>query len=411
MKKYDLESVGRLRIHELRDFAKSLRIPSPTTMKKEELIEKIKESITISEGVSPNMITEMSDTGEMNLFYILSISDINEFKKEFEKRLDSKSTNVENIDSIKSEKNSDDKKYDEDTPYELYNDNIFTFKVAQGEALYFVDDKEIQGYVDIHNMGYGIIRNNMGYLPTDDDVYVPKCFMDEYEIVVGEIIRGKYKYSPMDKKRILTEIISIDGSSENSKKLKFEELVGGHSSKKMVCTKNNLEMMLGDRAYIDKMDINQVIALAKDIKANNEVNVKVFNNKSVDDEIKNSSKDIELINIPIDMQETDIVNVIEFIVERIKREVEVGTSNVLIIYKFGDLIRQYSAAICGYYDYSKVSAYALNKIIKILSVAKSMINDISSTIICIDKNGVSSDLKLIFENEIEPLFKTKIFSK
>ena len=41
MNKYDFEYIDKLRIHELRDFARKLGVASPTTLKKEELIAKI----------------------------------------------------------------------------------------------------------------------------------------------------------------------------------------------------------------------------------------------------------------------------------------------------------------------------------------------------------------------------------
>ena len=41
MNQYSLEYIERLRIHELRDFARRIGVSSPTTMKKEELIDKI----------------------------------------------------------------------------------------------------------------------------------------------------------------------------------------------------------------------------------------------------------------------------------------------------------------------------------------------------------------------------------
>ena len=41
MKGNSLEYIQKLRIHELRDFARQIGVSSPTTMKKEALIEKI----------------------------------------------------------------------------------------------------------------------------------------------------------------------------------------------------------------------------------------------------------------------------------------------------------------------------------------------------------------------------------
>ena len=46
MEQYNIEYIEKLRIHELRDFARSVGVNSPTTMKKEQLIEEITEKLS-----------------------------------------------------------------------------------------------------------------------------------------------------------------------------------------------------------------------------------------------------------------------------------------------------------------------------------------------------------------------------
>ena len=68
MNGYNLEYIQKLRIHELRDFARQMGIPSPTTMKKETLIEKLKPLMTKSNTSTPD---EKSNMLEGLDFYIL----------------------------------------------------------------------------------------------------------------------------------------------------------------------------------------------------------------------------------------------------------------------------------------------------------------------------------------------------
>jgi len=49
MEQYNIEYIERLRIHELRDYARKMGIPSPTTMRKDQLLEKIHAIIEANE--------------------------------------------------------------------------------------------------------------------------------------------------------------------------------------------------------------------------------------------------------------------------------------------------------------------------------------------------------------------------
>ena len=71
MSGYNLEYIQKLRIHELRDFARQIGISSPTTMKKEELIDKIQD---IMGNKKLSSISEKSNNNESLDFFSLLTS-------------------------------------------------------------------------------------------------------------------------------------------------------------------------------------------------------------------------------------------------------------------------------------------------------------------------------------------------
>ena len=90
--------------------------------------------------------------------------------------------------------------------------------------------------------------------------------------------------------------------------------------------------------------------------------------------------------------------------ERIKREMEYGKQNILILYNFCDLIRVFNIACEGCVDFDKINSKAVNKIYKIMYLSKFVDENLNCSVICIDKNGIPRDLKSLMELELIPLF-------
>ena len=75
MSEYNLEYIQKLRIHELKDFARQVGIASPTTMKKEDLISKIK--AVMSSGDSSKLSEKSSSSESLDFFSLLTSANSN----------------------------------------------------------------------------------------------------------------------------------------------------------------------------------------------------------------------------------------------------------------------------------------------------------------------------------------------
>ena len=71
MSKYNIEHIEKLRIHELRDFARSMGVQSPTTMKKRELISKIN-NLLVDGRDNDNSFLKISKNNEIDFFSLLT---------------------------------------------------------------------------------------------------------------------------------------------------------------------------------------------------------------------------------------------------------------------------------------------------------------------------------------------------
>ena len=76
MNNYNIEHIEKLRIHELRDFARKLGVSSPTTMKKEELIGKISNIIN-SSNLNDGDNTVQIKSKELDFFALLTAKNDN----------------------------------------------------------------------------------------------------------------------------------------------------------------------------------------------------------------------------------------------------------------------------------------------------------------------------------------------
>ena len=64
----------------------------------------------------------------------------------------------------------------------------------------------------------------------------------------------------------------------------------------------------------------------------------------------------------------------------------------------------YNVAEEGFYTYDKFNAKAINKLSNIMCTAKFYDQKKNITLICIDKMGISDDVKTLVNSEFMPLF-------
>lgn len=403
MNGFNLEYIQKLRIHELRDFARQVGVSSPTTMKKEDLINKIQELIG----------EDKSETGEQ-----LS----NQAPIDFFKLLTSPNSNIINelvAKSTKKIKNDDEDKYgntlvykkssviNPNTPYATNDYISFNLQLSQNDTPFGNDVSEIEGYLDIHPNGYGIVRYN-GFVPDSRDAYLTLALIRKYNLKKGDFVRGKVKYILENKPKIMFDIISIDGNADDKNFVSFDDTPYVKYGEEYYLEKfRKFHLAKGERIYIKNMSIEDAVKFGFDIVDENGVNVKLINLKALPEESYKSHQKMQVINCQFNKTEKETVEAVELVVERAKREFESSKPNVVIIYNFSELIRMYNAAVEGFYTYDKFNAKAINQLSNIMCSAKFYDNKKNISLICIDKNDAGEDVKTLINSEFMPLFNKK----
>lgn len=403
MNGFNLEYIQKLRIHELRDFARQVGVSSPTTMKKEDLINKIQELIG----------EDKSKTGEQ-----LS----NQAPIDFFKLLTSPNSNIINelvAKSTKKIKNDDEDKYgntlvykkssvtNPNTPYATNDYISFNLQLSQNDTPFGNDVSEIEGYLDIHPNGYGIVRYN-GFVPDSRDAYLTLALIRKYNLKKGDFVRGKVKYILENKPKIMFDIISIDGNADDKNFVSFDDTPYVKYGEEYYLEKfRKFHLAKGERIYIKNMSIEDAVKFGFDIVDENGVNVKLINLKALPEESYKSHQKMQVINCQFNKTEKEAVEAVELVVERAKREFESSKPNVVIIYNFSELIRMYNAAVEGFYTYDKFNAKAINQLSNIMCSAKFYDNKKNISLICIDKNDAGEDVKTLINLEFMPLFNKK----
>lgn len=405
MNEFNIEQIEKLRIHELRDYARSVGVSSPTTLKKNELISKISEAFA-GRDLSPRVAKADE---ELDFFSLLTSDKSNIFNKLLERasKPDRKSSKPSIVDDSTRpiEKVKVKPATGINTPYEIPSTPMFTWGVSQNEAVYSVSDcEEMSGYLDVHPDGYGIVRRN-SYIPDEEDVYMTESLIKKKNLKKGSFVTGMVKTIVIGKPKIMYEIEQIDMVVYKAK-YDYDDLPYMPIGDKLYLEKNKVDIKKGERIYFKGIDICDCVNIAEELAEENSCYTKVVNFRARPEDEYRSNQKMEIVNIPFNKTEIESLNSIELVVERAKRELELGRPCVLILYNFSDMIRAFNVAIEGFYDFSKVNARAINKIKNILYSAKNTTNNLYLTIVCIDKNGTPRDLESIMNLEFEPIFNT-----
>lgn len=407
MSEYNLEYIQKLRIHELRDFARQVGIASPTTMKKEDLISKIK--AVMSSGDSSKLSEKSSSPDSLDFFSLLTSANsnlLNELLVKSSKNVENTVPN-ENGDLSNTLVMKKSMLNNINTPYAYSSSNFIglSFNVGQGPIKYDEDISEMEGYLDIHPNGYGIVRSD-GFMPSSRDAYLTMALVKKYKLKTGDYVTGKVKYILEGKPRVMFDILSVDNKHDSSLQ-SFDEVPYKKGNDTFYLDKFEMKITIGERLYVKNMSIEDAVKLGFDLVDENDACVKLINLKALPEECFESHQKMQIINCEFNKTESDVVDTIELVLERVKREFERGKSNVIMIYNFSELIRMYNVAMEGCYTFNKFNAQALNKLRNIMYTAKYSDTKRNVTIMCIDRVGVSEDVQTIVNSEFMPLFNTK----
>lgn len=381
---YNIEYIEKLRIHELRDYARKLGVGRPTTLKKEELLSSIYEIVSQKSLDNDTVVTKDGLD-----FYALLTAE-----------------NSTILDDLLAEEPAKNKSRNTMLIKKSTAGNVepFSYSVRQNAAEYNTDGVcAVSGFVDIHPNGYGILRVD-GFVPSDKDVFFTSVMVKKYGLKKGMFISGNAKFVIEGKPRVLFEISTIQDKTTMKNADSFDNYDYNGYGEELYLDKHNLNIALGTRHYIEKLSLDECVKLGYDIVEENSAYVKLINFKARPEEQPKSDSKLEIINVPFNKTEIEVLNTVELVLERVKREFEIGRSNVIILYNFCEFIRYVNTAYEGCYDCNKFNAKTINKIYNILYTAKFFNKDKNCSIICVDRNGVTSDMTSVMEYEFLPLF-------
>ncbi len=394
MNKYSLDYIEKLRIHELRDYAKKLGVSSPTTLKKDELISKINDLIICDEFTSVGNNHESKNDGFD--FFDLLISD-NSSLLESLLSVDSSTANKSTM--LVKKTNPNTSNFTSVEPV-----LPITFQLQQGKAEYSTQEiSRISGYIDIHPNGYGILRVD-GFVPNDNDAFFTSAMVKKYKLQKGMFITGNAKYVMEGKPRVVYEIVEIQDKNSFKNIKYFDELNVNGLGDELVFDNYDIRVRRGERQYVESINLEDAVAFSLELVEENRDYVKLINIKARPEDLKKSNGKMEIINIPFNKTEVEVINAVDLVLERAKRECEIGKNNVVVIYNFCELIRIINIAFEGRYECEKFNSKTINKVYNLLYTARHFDNDISCTIIGMDSNGVTKDLKDLMTLEFLPLF-------
>ena len=242
---YNIEYIEKLRIHELRDYARKLGVGRPTTLKKEELLASIFEIVS-QKGLDNNQST----TKDALDFYALLIAENSTILEDLL---------AEESDAKKSRNTMLIKK---STAGSL---ETFSYPVCQNSAEYNTNGvSSVSGYVDIHPNGYGILRVD-GFVPSDKDVFFTSNFVRKYNLKKGMFLSGSAKFVIDGKPRVLFEVSSIQDKNTMKTAESFDNYEYNGYGENLYLDKHNLEIAQGTRHYIEKLTLDECVKLGYDI--------------------------------------------------------------------------------------------------------------------------------------------------
>lgn len=186
-KVFSKDTLSNMGIFELRDYARSVGVDSPTIYKKDVLIDKI---IAILEGeAQPKPRTNRGRPPKP----LISAAP---------------STQGDYI----------------STPV-IPHENIASVNGVNELALEY-DAEEREGILEIHNDGYGFIRVR-NYEPSEKDAYLSSQIIKKYRLRKGDLVKGQVRKLREDKQIAIFNILSINGRppEEMQKRVNFDDLV------------------------------------------------------------------------------------------------------------------------------------------------------------------------------------------
>lgn len=368
---YNLEM---LRIHELRDLARKMGVKSPTTLKREELIQEINK---IMQGeAKPYIKANKQGRPARNQSSNFNVKDL--FVPNYEELVD----------------------YSPKTYSQAHYED-YTWELSMPQVVYTKETDtsvdKCEGYVDIRK-GFGMLRQK-DFLPRSTDKFISPIIIKKFGLKSGDWVKGGSKFVSADKPEVL---VDVEGEEiVRNRDFDTDEIVSGKTLKSVPYLG---DIRLGGRYQIvaqnrcDKADMSAellgYLGQNKDIDTKyfvlNAGNVSMFRN-------------ISSTLIPFSVRDDESIIATELYFDYCKREVENGKDVVVVIDNISQLVKNYNSVITNDVMHTSIHPQTLHKVKELLGIAKAFSKG-SLTIINLDAFVVPASVKSLFEYEINPLF-------
>ena len=367
MDNIDINKINDYGVHVLRAYARSLHIHSPTTKKKEELVQAIVDCYTGKSYYDPATVSRKGRPVKIQM-------------------------NTNGMQVVQPVADAYDKPYDT-----MSKDDFEPYKLSTYSDFKYNSDSAnptiVEGYIDIVSKGYGILRVS-DCAPSSEDVYVDPLIIAKHDLKLGDYIKGYMSYMSNDNISVLQSVVSVNRDMARTcdfDKSKYQPLVGS------IQLSSDVAVSHGSRNYM-RVGVSQALSYATHIRG---CKVAFLDIKAKPEMSISSNENVTYIPMYFNRSEQDIVSCTHLVTARCKRQVELGENMVLFINNFSELIKAFNIAYTKKYDIDTFDYQAINSIQNILFSAKVIDSERSFTIICIDRDTVNSKLDtviLLFKN-------------